>query len=64
MLPLKSKNSDDFQTPPHALAPLLPFLPKDEVIWECACGGRNLVKALRSEGSQVRLEILTYHKPQ
>jgi hypothetical protein len=54
MLPLNPKSSDDFQTPAYALTPLLPFLPKDKVIWECACGGRNLVKALRSDGYKVR----------
>ena len=37
---------DDFQTPARALYPLLPFLRKDWLVWEPACGKGNLVKAL------------------
>lgn len=54
MLPLRPNSPDDFQTPAHALKPLLRFLPKDKVIWECACGKGNLVKALRKERYAVR----------
>ena len=47
--PLKNNAPDDFQTPPIALTPLYPYLKKDWVIWECAAGNDNLVKALRSK---------------
>jgi len=42
--------SDDFQTPPIALQPLLPYISKDWTIWEPACGKGNLVKELRGRG--------------
>jgi hypothetical protein len=51
--PLKQGNSDDFQTPPGALEPLLPYLRKDWVIWECACGKGNLVEGLKQKGFNV-----------
>lgn len=54
MLPLRRNSADDFQTPPEALKPLLKYLPKEKVIWECACGKGNLVKALRKAGHRVR----------
>lgn len=49
----KQKTSDDYQTPPEALWPLLPYLNPDWTIWECACGKGKLVKALRQEGFTV-----------
>lgn len=51
--PLKAGNADDFQTPPIALAPLLPYLKKDWHIWECAVGKGNLSIALMNEGFKV-----------
>tara|TARA_R110000868_G_scaffold152302_3_gene376950 strand:- start:1149 stop:1688 length:540 start_codon:yes stop_codon:yes gene_type:complete len=51
--PLKNGQSDDFQTPPEALTPLLPHLKKNWTIWECAAGDGNLVNALRKEGFKV-----------
>jgi len=42
--PMRQGNPDDFQTPPVALKPLLPYLKKDWLIWECACGDGNLVR--------------------
>ena len=53
MLPLKIKSSDDFQTPPIALTPLLPYIKKDWVVWECANGNGNLEKALKDNGLNV-----------
>ncbi len=50
MLPLSRKGSDDFQTPPEALVPLLPYLPAGWTIWECACGKGYLAEALRQAG--------------
>ena len=58
--PSKQGRPDDFQTPPHALNPLLPYLKKNWTIWECAAGQGNLVKALRGEGYKViSTDILT-----
>src|SRR4030042_7036229 len=51
--PLKQGSSNDFQTPARALKPLLPFLKKDWLIWECACGKGNLVNGLKEEGFNV-----------
>lgn len=42
--------SDHFQTPPYALAPLLPFLNRDWFIWEPAAGKGNIVRTLRDTG--------------
>jgi len=44
---------DDMQTPPYAITPILPFLNKENTIWECACGKGNLVKAFRDLGYKV-----------
>lgn len=51
--PLKAGNADDFQTPPIALMPLLPYLKKDWYIWECAVGRGNLSLALMNKGYDV-----------
>ena len=45
--------ADDFQTPEWVARPLYDFIPKDKVIWECACGKGNLVWAFRREGYKV-----------
>lgn len=44
---------DDFQTPPIALKPLLPYIPKDWHIWECAEGKGNLKYELHRLGYSV-----------
>jgi len=48
--PLRQGSSNDFQTPPEALRPLLPYLKKDWHIWECASGKGNLVAELLNRG--------------
>ncbi|KKK81344.1 hypothetical protein LCGC14_2814410 [marine sediment metagenome] len=40
--PMRQGSSNDFQTPPFALEPLVPFLKKEWTIWECADGEGNL----------------------
>lgn len=58
--PLKKGSPDDFQTPPEALMPLLPFLKKDWTIWECASGKGNLSAYLKKQGFKViSTDILT-----
>jgi hypothetical protein len=51
--PLKTNNMDDFQTPKEAIYPLLPYLKKDWLIWECACGKGNIYNALNGFGYNV-----------
>ncbi len=50
---LPRRNSDEYYTPDYALRPLLPYLPKDKVTWECAWGTGELAKHLRAAGYQV-----------
>ena len=59
--PLRVGSPDDFQTPPEALTPLYPYLKKEWVIWEPACGKGNLVRALGDNGFGMRIatDILT-----
>ena len=42
--------TDEFFTPSYALNPLLPFIKKNWVIWECAWGKGSLAKHLGEEG--------------
>lgn len=51
--PLGSNSPDDFQTPPIALSPLLPYLKRSGVIWECAQGKGYLTEELRRRGYEV-----------
>ena len=58
--PMKQGNSNDFQTPPYALTPLYPFLSKEWIIWECASGRGNIVRALEKKGySVIPSDVLT-----
>ena len=45
--------TDQLACAPEALLPLLPFLPLDRTIWECACGKGYLVEALRHASRKV-----------
>jgi hypothetical protein len=47
--PLKGYSTDDFQTPPAALKPLLPYLKKQWLIWECACIVTNPPYSLKQQ---------------
>jgi len=42
--------SDQCQTPPYAIDPLLPYLDPDSIIWEPACGEGMLVEAFYDSG--------------
>jgi len=57
---MRQGSSDDFQTPPEALIPLYPYLKRDWVIWECACGRGNLSNALKDEGYNVIATDILY----
>lgn len=50
---MKRGSSNDYQTPPEALNPLLPYLSKEWIIWECAEGQGKLSSALRQKGFEV-----------
>lgn len=57
--PMQKGSPDDFQTPPEALAPLLPHLKKEWTIWECAVGTGNLAEELNRWGYEViRTDII------
>ena len=45
--------SDEFMTPEKAIYPLLPYLDKSKVIWECAWGKGSLAKHLKRFGFKV-----------
>lgn len=45
---------DMCQTPPYALEPLYPYLPKGTVVWESACGEGLLVQAMLDKGYKVK----------
>lgn len=49
----KSLPFDRCQTPAYALDPLMPYIPRDWVLWEPAAGEGNIVKALREQGYTV-----------
>jgi len=54
MIPPKRAGApDNFQTPPYVIEPLLPYLKKDWIIWECAEGEGYLSEKLRQEGFEV-----------
>ncbi len=50
---MKTKSSDEFQTPAIAINCLLPYLPKEWIIWECAYGKGDLAKHLDAAGYTV-----------
>ena len=45
------READFYSTPIKSFNPLLPFLPKDKLIWECCCGqDRRLVNRMNEYG--------------
>jgi hypothetical protein len=46
----RSNTPDNFQTPPHALYPLLRHLKAEWLIWEPACGKGNLTREMWERG--------------
>jgi hypothetical protein len=60
--------SDEYWTPAYALGPLLPYLPTNRVIWECAWGTGELARHLRAAGYRVvgraGMDFLTWQPDQ
>jgi hypothetical protein len=51
---LMNGHTDEIYTPEYAINPLLPFLKKDWLVWDCAYGQGDLAKALKNKGFKVR----------
>ena len=52
--------TDEFFTPEYALNPLLPYLRKEWIIWECAWGKGTLAKHLKEKGFNVLNEDVDF----
>ena len=50
---LADRKNDLYETPPCATRALIPFLNRDEAIWEPACGPGAIVRELRDAGFSV-----------
>lgn len=51
---IKNEKYDEFYTPEYAVKPLLKYLPKDKLIWECTDFGKsNITKILKENGYKV-----------
>ncbi len=51
---IQSPKNDELYTPTKAVVPLLPFLPRDKVYWECTDFGKsNISKVLKSNGFRI-----------
>lgn len=44
---------DELFTPEYAVKPLVPFIPKDSIIWECAGYNSSITKVFREAGFKV-----------
>lgn len=51
--PMSTISSDDFQSPEYCLDILIPYLNKEWMIWEPACGNGNLVEGLCMRGFRI-----------
>ena len=51
---MKNEKNDELYTPDYAIKPLLKYLPKNKIIWECTdFGNSNITKVLRQNGYKV-----------
>lgn len=53
MPPKANGRSHHFQTPPHGVRYITPFIPKTWRIWEPACGKGQIVDTLETDGYEV-----------
>ena len=51
--PMRIGGPDDYQTPPYAIYPLLPYINKNWIIWESAQGEGNLFREFKKLGYTV-----------
>ena len=51
---IKRGPNDEIYTPDYAVLPLLKYLPKNKIVWECSDFGRsNITKVLKQNGYKV-----------
>ena len=51
---MKNEKNDELYTPDYAIKPLLKYLPKNKIIWECTDFGKsNITKVLKENGYKV-----------
>ena len=51
---MKNEKNDELYTPDYAIKPLLKYLPKNKIIWECTdFGNSNITKVLKENGYKV-----------
>lgn len=56
---MKNEKNDELYTPDYAIKPLLKYLPKDKIIWECTdFGSSNITKLLK----QHDYKVISTHK--
>ena len=58
--------SDEYYTPPYAVLPLLEYLPKDKIIWECTDTSGSISSFLKDNGYEVvstEDNFLLYNRP-
>ena len=56
---MKNEKNDELYTPDYAIEPLLKYLPKDKIIWECTdFGSSNITKLLK----QHDYKVISTHK--
>lgn len=56
---MKNEKNDELYTPNYAIEPLLKYLPKDKIIWECTdFGSSNITKLLK----QYDYKVISTHK--
>ena len=54
--------TDHFQTPPHAIDPIVSYLKREWRLWEPACGAGSMVTTLQSHGfCVIGTDIMTGH---
>ena len=52
--PMKSGSSDIFYTPEDVVVPLFNYIPKGQIIWECACGIGSITDLFIKRGYKVK----------
>lgn len=56
---MKNEKNDELYTPDYAIKPLLKYLPKNKIIWECTdFGSSNITKVLKENG----FNVISTHK--